>query len=73
MGCMSIKNTIKFLTLGFLTLALMSCEIVRKESPIWHWTSSDEEAVNNETTATGPVPNWRHEPHHPQQLNNWQK
>ena len=40
---MSIKNTIKFLTLGFLTLALMSCEIVRKESPIWHWTSSDEE------------------------------
>ena len=40
---MSIKNIIKTFTIGFLAVALMSCEVVRKESPIWHWTSSDEE------------------------------
>ena len=40
---MYINNIIKFFLIGFLATTLMSCEIVQKESPIWHWTSSDEE------------------------------
>ena len=40
---MKIKNILRYLLIGVLMSTLMSCEIVRKESPIWHWTSSDDE------------------------------
>ena len=42
---MRIQNSLKILFVSFISFLLMSCEVVRKESPLWHWTSSDEEKI----------------------------
>ena len=42
---MRIKNSLKILFVSFFSFLLMSCEVVREESPLWHWTSSDGEKI----------------------------